>query len=426
MREKVGRRIVHVRPSIILTLPALQVLVWLLEGSATVPDPSASEALQETSLFHDYFESLPEDMAALYTESAETETGLWEQLRREMVEEICRHHCFVAAVRCVHATVVAVPNESHGLSPFLPSLYAACTASGFATIEGDTADKSGSTGLDQLLKYAVSLDRPTVERLLEVVANELDRCIVTILADDRMQDHEHVASVTCALKKSGKHVRQAASALSQSSAQSSSASTAAAAAAVESAAAQASTVVASGPAKRRRALLSPARATLAVRADAPFTKARREAVASLKGVLHQYLRPPSTTSSTLVGRLLCFDSAVAKTLDGRPRAHIHRALSSPQVYFRLGEAAGSSGARIPDPDTATLYQLVLECGKWVNLHDLLKSFNAQVGTNESAKLTRKVQAQFLRSLSELQYLGLIKATKRKADHVQRLTTANTL
>ena len=67
---------------------------------------------------------------------------------------------------------------------------------------------------------------------------------------------------------------------------------------------------------------------------------------------------------------------------------------------------------------------MLESGKWVNLHDLLKSFASSVAPD--AGLTREVQGRFLRVLSELQYLGLVKSTKRKADHVQRLTTGGAL
>ena len=78
--------------------------------------------------------------------------------------------------------------------------------------------------------------------------------------------------------------------------------------------------------------------------------------------------------------------------------------------------------RLAHPLFSRRYQLHCECSKWINLHDLLESFSAIV-TPRAKKPDTAVQARFLRAVAELQHLGYIKPTKRKADHVQRLTAA---
>ena len=41
--------------------------------------------------------------------------------------------------------------------------------------------------------------------------------------------------------------------------------------------------------------------------------------------------------------------------------------------------------------------------------------------NEQGKPDKLLQARFIRAVSELQFLGFVKPTKRKTDHVARLT-----
>lgn len=106
------------------------------------------------------------------------------------------------------------------------------------------------------------------------------------------------------------------------------------------------------------------------------------------------------------------------------------------------------------PDTSILFQRYLESGKMVNVFDWFESFTVVLeaqkrhARNGSAReaLTRtptrrrhaeddeknreeseeqlgkwrlEVQARFIRSLHELDYVGLIKHTGRKVDHVMR-------
>ena len=115
------------------------------------------------------------------------------------------------------------------------------------------------------------------------------------------------------------------------------AAAAAAALAAARSEAEAATAVAVGPAKRRRALLRGATAAAAAaataRAETPLTKARMRAVGMLRDVLTATLWPPRvTSSSSLAAALVVFDTSVARQLDGRPRAVLHRALTRPEMY----------------------------------------------------------------------------------------------
>lgn len=99
------------------------------------------------------------------------------------------------------------------------------------------------------------------------------------------------------------------------------------------------------------------------------------------------------------------------------------------------------------PDTSILFRRYLDSGKMINVYDWFESFQLVLETqrkkskkapsgkargkgkgkrqavedNEEAeeKWRIEVQARFVRALQELDYLGFIKHTGRKADHVLR-------
>lgn len=84
------------------------------------------------------------------------------------------------------------------------------------------------------------------------------------------------------------------------------------------------------------------------------------------------------------------------------------------------------------PDTAVSYQIMSEGGKLVNIYDWYNSFSAvrtagvrpDEGSDEVVGMDANpevlLQAKFAKACSELEFLGLVKHTKRKTDHVQRL------
>lgn len=85
------------------------------------------------------------------------------------------------------------------------------------------------------------------------------------------------------------------------------------------------------------------------------------------------------------------------------------------------------------PDTAVAYRLLAEGGRMKNLYDWYNGFStvktaSVVQRDDEGKITgfdeipqAELQARFARACSELEFLGLMKYTNRKTDHVLRLT-----
>ena len=104
----------------------------------------------------------------------------------------------------------------------------------------------------------------------------------------------------------------------------------------------------------------------------------------------------------------------------RPRYAIERALARPFDY--LISTSNTSEARVSakQPATAILYQLILESGALVNVHDLWQAFNAVFesdGGNDCDE--RMVLTLFYRALSELKAFGMIKSSRKKLDHIAK-------
>ncbi|XP_035686043.1 origin recognition complex subunit 3-like [Branchiostoma floridae] len=124
-------------------------------------------------------------------------------------------------------------------------------------------------------------------------------------------------------------------------------------------------------------------------------------------------------------------STLRRHMNAAPRAAIQTALSNPYYYLQ-DETLKSEDGTIPNtaPDVCIAYKLHLECGRLINLYDWLQAFvmlvhsgeeNDGAGTSKQNKVDEVLQARFIRAVSELQFLGFIKPTKRKTDHVARLT-----
>ncbi|EGO26953.1 hypothetical protein SERLADRAFT_448068 [Serpula lacrymans var. lacrymans S7.9] len=146
------------------------------------------------------------------------------------------------------------------------------------------------------------------------------------------------------------------------------------------------------------------------------------------------------------------------------RATIFSGLLYPQDYLTLESANGLNKTHLADlselSDTSILFSGYLESGKMINVYDWFESFSATV-ENQKSRVKRplptpttrrppstpskgksrhrqttndvveelvepteeewkmEVQARFVRALHELDYLGFIKHTGRKADHVMK-------
>jgi origin recognition complex subunit 3 len=142
-----------------------------------------------------------------------------------------------------------------------------------------------------------------------------------------------------------------------------------------------------------------------------------------------------------------------------PRASILAGLIHPQDYISPEQPSGDDDDDEELPDTSILFKGYLESGKMINVYDWFESFavvlearkrqlakkhitdgkRGNSGTPSRKKGKQKqvevdnedaegdeeewhmeVQARFIRALQELDYLGFIKHTGRKVDHVMRI------
>ncbi|KAJ2946991.1 hypothetical protein O0L34_g16336 [Tuta absoluta] len=118
-------------------------------------------------------------------------------------------------------------------------------------------------------------------------------------------------------------------------------------------------------------------------------------------------------------------AAVKKQVVGSPRGAQHTALANPQLYLQCKCCVLPTAESMTDtlPDASLAYKLHRECGKHINLYDWLQAFAAVLRPEQepSARHTAPVQARFSQAVSALHFLGFIKSSKRKTDHVMRLT-----
>jgi origin recognition complex subunit 3 len=107
----------------------------------------------------------------------------------------------------------------------------------------------------------------------------------------------------------------------------------------------------------------------------------------------------------------------------RPHHAIERALAAPHDYLdceccapKKGESEEATLAAT-QPATAVLYQLYLESGNLLNTSDLWQAFHAVMGDEAEEE---KTMALFQRALADLKTLGMVKATRKRVDHVAKV------
>jgi hypothetical protein len=100
------------------------------------------------------------------------------------------------------------------------------------------------------------------------------------------------------------------------------------------------------------------------------------------------------------------------------RISIHDGLLNPFKYLNTQEKQ----ELVP---ISVIYRIYLECGHMINLFDWLQAFVEKMENRDLEELDEKkrklLQALFFRAITELQFIGYIKQTSRKVDHVIKLT-----
>ncbi|PNF31504.1 Origin recognition complex subunit 3 [Cryptotermes secundus] len=158
-----------------------------------------------------------------------------------------------------------------------------------------------------------------------------------------------------------------------------------------------------------------------------YEETRKNLLDYLAGsVFPQFLVPPTNVP---FNEVFFFNNVarVKRHIVGTPRAAIHMALNNPHYYLECKCCKlDKTSSIIPSmPDICIVYKLHLECGRLINMYDWLQAFLAIVNPSELGEEQRdvapEIQARFTRAVAELQFLGFIKPSKRKTDHVTRLT-----
>jgi origin recognition complex subunit 3 len=106
----------------------------------------------------------------------------------------------------------------------------------------------------------------------------------------------------------------------------------------------------------------------------------------------------------------------------RPRGAIELALSAPYHYLNCECCESVEGLSSTHPATAILYQMYLETGSLINIFDLWSAFFEMIGGGEEQKCDeRDALVLFYRALADLMSLGMVKQSKKKADHLAKVT-----
>ncbi|KAJ5981619.1 hypothetical protein N7522_013247 [Penicillium canescens] len=153
--------------------------------------------------------------------------------------------------------------------------------------------------------------------------------------------------------------------------------------------------------------------------DFEYTKIIDQLVVFLQEYLTETLIKPQ---DMFLHEAFLFDlrNPLKETFAPRPRFAIERALATPFDYLLSSSDATTTKISSKQPATAILYQLYLESGALVNVHDLWQAFNG-VFENEKGYGCddRVVMSLFYSALSELKTFGVIKNSRKKTDHLAK-------
>ncbi|KAG7465667.1 hypothetical protein MATL_G00155890 [Megalops atlanticus] len=161
----------------------------------------------------------------------------------------------------------------------------------------------------------------------------------------------------------------------------------------------------------------------------PFELLRNETVEYIDSLVKMHLATPESQPLYEV-YYYTSSGTLRRHLNATPRTSIQTALSHPYCYLQNEALKNEAGAISSSaPDLCIVYKLHLECGRLINLYDWLEAYSTVVtaakgddpDSGEKGKISEVRHARFIRAVSELEFLGFVKSTKQKTDHVARLT-----
>jgi origin recognition complex subunit 3 len=144
-------------------------------------------------------------------------------------------------------------------------------------------------------------------------------------------------------------------------------------------------------------------------------------VDQLSEVLGKYFNP-AKPQDLFMNEIWLYDSTspYRDVFTPRPRAAVERALSLPHNYLNCECCESVEALSSTQPATAILYQMYLETGSLINVFDLWSAFLEMISSGEEEKCDeRDVLVLFYRALADLKVSGMVKQSKRKADHLAK-------
>ncbi|OBT60926.1 hypothetical protein VE03_09287 [Pseudogymnoascus sp. 23342-1-I1] len=154
--------------------------------------------------------------------------------------------------------------------------------------------------------------------------------------------------------------------------------------------------------------------------DAAFTSV----IDNLAKALERYFKFDSP-QDLFLNEIWIYDSKspYREVFTPRPRHAIERALSVPHDYLGCTCCkASTEGLSSSQPATAILYQLYLETGGLINVFDLWSAFHTITGADDGEERDeRSCLMLFYRALADLRLLGMVKNSKKKTDHLAKLS-----
>uniref|UniRef100_A0A673H117 Origin recognition complex subunit 3 n=1 Tax=Sinocyclocheilus rhinocerous TaxID=307959 RepID=A0A673H117_9TELE len=161
----------------------------------------------------------------------------------------------------------------------------------------------------------------------------------------------------------------------------------------------------------------------------PFEVLRSQVMEFIDSLVREYLTPAELQPLNEV----CYYSSsgvLRQRLNVTPRTSIQAALSHP-FYYLQNESLKTDTGTISSaaPDLCIVFKLHLECGRLINLYDWLEAYvtvmsaaeDQDTDSEECGKFDSLKHARFIQAVSEMEFLGFVKSTKQKTDHVARLT-----
>lgn len=169
---------------------------------------------------------------------------------------------------------------------------------------------------------------------------------------------------------------------------------------------------------QQRVRLSKGKASLS-EPDVEYTRLIDRLTTALQAYLSETLVNPQ---DLFMHEVFLFDlrNPLKETFAPRPRFAIERALASPFDYLLSSSDVTDTKISAKQPPTAILYQLYLESGALVNVHDLWQAFYSVFESDQGNRCDeRVVMALFYMALSELKAFGMVKNSRKKIDHLAK-------